>query len=72
MDLYFECDIHEKDIQANFKDNAFLTDILIAWSKLNKKHATVYYSNDILWNNLNIKAGNRTLLYKHGLQTDIK
>ena len=23
MDLYIECDIHEKDIQANFKDNAF-------------------------------------------------
>ena len=37
MDLYFECDFHEKDIQVNFKDNAFLTDSLIAWSKLNKK-----------------------------------
>ena len=23
IDLYFESDIHEKDIQANFKDNAF-------------------------------------------------
>ena len=30
MDFYFECGIHEKDIQANSKDNAFLTDILIA------------------------------------------
>ena len=37
LDLYFECDIHEKDIQANFKDNVFLTDISIAWSKRNKK-----------------------------------
>ena len=72
MDLYFECDIHKKDIQANFKDNAFLTDVLIACSKMNKKHATVYYSNEILWNNSNIKAGNRTLLYKKWLQTGIK
>ena len=72
MDLYFECDIHEKDIQAKFKDNAFLTNIFIAWSKLNKNHATVYYSNEILWNNSNIKAGNRKLLYKNWLHTGIK
>ena len=72
VDLYFECDIHEKDIHANFKDNGFLTDILITWSKLNKKHEAVYYSNEILWNNSNIKAGNRTLLYKNWLQTGIK
>ena len=73
MDLDFECDIHKKDIQVNFKDNAFLTDVLIAWSKLNKqKHATVYYNNEIFWNNSNIKAGNRTLLYKNWRQTGIK
>ena len=72
MGLYFECVIHGKDIQVNFKDNAFLTDILITLIKLNKKHATVYYSNEILWNNLNMKAGNRTLLYKNWPQTGIK
>ena len=45
---------------------------LIAWSKLNKTHATVYYSNGIIWNNSNIKVGNRTLSYKNWNRTGLK
>lgn len=47
-ELFLECNFSELDITNKFKSNTFFRDILIAWSKLNKKDEIISYSNEIL------------------------
>lgn len=70
--LYFECNFNQNDILNNFKQNDFFTDILLAWNEVNYKEIILDYSNEIIWNNSNIKAGNRTICYKNWSQLGIK
>lgn len=70
--LYFECDFHEIDIHKSFEKKSFFTDILIAWSKLNKKDTVLNYSYQIIWNNSNIKVATQTIMYKNWYQAGIK
>ena len=49
-DLFFECNFVEKDIRTCFKNNIFLSDILLAWRKLNNKRRNI-----MLWTRDHLK-----------------
>ena len=50
----------------------FLSDILLAWSKLTNKTVIPDYHNVIIWNNSNIRVGENIILYKEWFQLGIK
>ena len=70
--LFFECNVNQHDILDNFKTKDFFTDILIAWKEVNYKAIILDYSNEIIWNNSNIKAGNNMFYFKNWLHLGIK
>ena len=70
--LFFECNVNQHDILDNFKTKDFFTDILIAWKEVNYKGIILDYSNEIIWNNSNIKAGNNMFYFKNWLHLGIK
>ena len=51
---------------------AFLRDFLLAWSKLTNKTVISNYHDEIIWNNSNIRVGEKTIFYKEGFQLGIK
>ena len=70
--LFFECNFSERDILRNFKENVYFTDALLAWSKVIKRGPIIDFSNEIIWNNLNILVGNNTIYFKTWHQLGIK
>ncbi len=58
-DLIFKCNIHRNEAKNICKKYTLLNEIIIAWENINYKtieNNKVCVSNEILWNNSNIKT----------------
>ena len=65
-------DFSSSDINTHFSKTPFLNDIRLAWNSLTDKTVIYNYGNEILWNNSNIRVGDKTVLFKNWQQSGIK
>ena len=58
--IFFECNLKEKDIKQLFPKKSFFQDILLSWFELNDSNVD-NIGKQLIWNNSQIKVGNKTL-----------
>ena len=61
--LFFECKFSPDDVNSIVQKNTFINEILTTWCKCNIKKSILSYTNEIMWNNYDIKAGGKTIFY---------
>ena len=57
--LILECNMHSYDCNQIAKENTFLCDVLVGWSKSNTVESTDVIAKEIIWNNSQIKCDNK-------------
>jgi hypothetical protein len=62
--LLFESNIKRNDIIKHFTDETFLQNILLSWIDINEHVRKENVSQEILWNNSELKIGGNTFYYK--------
>ena len=72
--LVFESNLDEHNAIKLFPNNRFLQDIIVSWVKINKEnhHINGCIGKQILWNNINIRIDNKTIMYKSWLEKGIQ
>ena len=65
MGIVLDSSLSTNDCKQISKDNLFLQDVLIAWSKLNLTNQTGTVSKEIMWNNSEIKHDGKLIYYQH-------
>ena len=59
--LILECNVHSYDCNQIAKENTFLRDVLVGWSKINTVESTDVIAKEIIWNNSQIKCDNKLI-----------
>ena len=60
--IFFECNLKEKDILL-FPKKSLFQDILLSWFEINDSNVDTI-GKQLIWNNSQIKVGNKTLFNK--------
>ena len=67
----FECNILENDV-CRYTQSRFLKDVLLAWCRCKANVVIPSYRHEILWNNSNIKAADKTIMFANWFNNGIK
>ena len=63
--------LKKNDIVKLFPENGFLKDILLAWQKINKNKDQEFISQEIIWNNSNLKSDSKIFYSKKWIDRGI-
>ena len=69
--MLFDCSIKKNDIVKLFTENGFLKDMLLAWQEIKKNKDHEYLSQEIIWNNSNLKSDFKTFYNKKWIDRGI-